>query len=371
MASTFACKKEPSGPNVSADTRPPDPIGDLTVGAVTATSVALSWTAPGDDGAEGTAAGYDLRYAEAEASLDDWTAATLASGEPTPGVAGTLEHFVVGGLRPATHYFFGIRTTDEAGNVSATSDPLVEATTAADPGAVVWREVYRTPSAVNALWGSSADNVYAVAGRGGVYRFDGNTWSALSTGANDQLSSIWGSGPDDVFIVGGFDAVHFNGTRWGSPGQIPLPFVHLTSVWGSAPDDVFVAGSNGGIARFDGTHWTSMSQGSVPDLRAIWGFGPSDIYAVGQCCSDGRGVVLHYDGTTWSTSFDGSAQDFFGVWGSAPDDVYVVGRSGAAFHFDGQSWSRLTLDAGGQILKGVWGRSRDDVYVVGSGDLLL
>lgn len=111
------------------DTIPPARIETLAVTAATATSLALSWTAPGDDGASGHAASYDLRYAispiDGEAA---WAAATQASGEPAPGDAGHVETFTLAGLQSSTTYFLAIRARDDATNVGALSN-VVEATT--------------------------------------------------------------------------------------------------------------------------------------------------------------------------------------------------------------------------------------------------
>ena len=52
-----------SGEDRDNDTLAPAAVTDLAVEAAAGRSVALTWTAPGDDGMFGTASGYDLRYA--------------------------------------------------------------------------------------------------------------------------------------------------------------------------------------------------------------------------------------------------------------------------------------------------------------------
>lgn len=83
-------------------------------------AVTLLWTAPGDDGQVGTAAAYDLRYASDSATVAGWGSATQATGEPAPKAAGTSESFQLN-LSQGT-WWFGLRTRDEAGNESATSN---------------------------------------------------------------------------------------------------------------------------------------------------------------------------------------------------------------------------------------------------------
>lgn len=85
-----------------------------------AVQVALTWTAPGDDGTVGTAAEYDIRYSQDSTVLVAWGAATQATGEPAPLIAGTTQSdtLTVGNGK----WYFAMRTRDEAFNWSLTSN---------------------------------------------------------------------------------------------------------------------------------------------------------------------------------------------------------------------------------------------------------
>lgn len=98
------------------DTTPPDAVTDLAVSNATTHSLTLTWTAPGDDGNNGTATEYDIRYATSNIDNETWEFAIQASGEPAPGPAGSNETFVVDGLTAATTYYFALKTVDDAGN---------------------------------------------------------------------------------------------------------------------------------------------------------------------------------------------------------------------------------------------------------------
>ena len=112
------------------DTTPPDAVTDLATGTASASTVDLSWTAPGDDGATGTATTYDVRYSTSTITEGNWGAASLATGEPSPPqVAGDPETFTVTGLSESTTYFFAIKTSDEVPNESVLSN-VPSATTA-------------------------------------------------------------------------------------------------------------------------------------------------------------------------------------------------------------------------------------------------
>ena len=98
---------------------------------LTATSVTLVWTAPGDDSLSGQATRYDLRWSVSPiATLGDFALATPVSGVPVPSIAGSLESATVFGLTPETNYWFALRTQDESGNLSALSNIVTGATLA-------------------------------------------------------------------------------------------------------------------------------------------------------------------------------------------------------------------------------------------------
>jgi len=101
----------------------------LTASSSAPNSVTLNWTAPGDDGASGQAAFYDIRYSTATITVANWTSASQVSGEPTPKSVGLAETFTVTGLNPSTTYYFAIKTADEVPNWSVLSNVVTKATT--------------------------------------------------------------------------------------------------------------------------------------------------------------------------------------------------------------------------------------------------
>jgi hypothetical protein len=63
------------------------------------------------------------------------------------------------------------------------------------------------------------------------------------------------------------------------------------------------------------------------ELRAVWGSGGNDVWAVG----DG-GTLLHYDGDVWDPQSSPTVNDLYGLWGRAADDVFAVGDYGTILH---------------------------------------
>ncbi|MCU6795149.1 discoidin domain-containing protein [Paenibacillus sp. WQ 127069] len=104
------------------DTTAPAAVTNLSSGNPTSSSIALSWTAPGNDGSVGTATYYDIRYSTSPITEANWASAVQVTGEPTPAIAGTSQSIVINGLSPSTTYYFALKTLDNANNVSTLSN---------------------------------------------------------------------------------------------------------------------------------------------------------------------------------------------------------------------------------------------------------
>lgn len=123
----------------AADTKPPTIPGRLTVGAVTSTTVALSWRASSDFKGGSGIAGYDVFRNGSQIATT--TALT----------------YTATGLAPSTSYSFAVRARDNAGNVSSLTSPVTATTkpatcsaTPATPTGLAVGSVSATT--VNLLW---------------------------------------------------------------------------------------------------------------------------------------------------------------------------------------------------------------------------
>ncbi|TSD01109.1 MAG: subtilase family serine protease [Parcubacteria group bacterium Athens0714_25] len=114
--------------SVLPDITAPANVQDLSMASNQYEAVVLSWTAPGDDGTFGTAASYDLRYSTSQITEENWDEAIQAGNEPVPSVSGTAESVEIKNLGLNTAYYFAIKTTDKAGNVSELSNVAVAST---------------------------------------------------------------------------------------------------------------------------------------------------------------------------------------------------------------------------------------------------
>jgi len=166
--------------------------------------------------------------------------------------------------------------------------------------------------ALKAVWGSGADDVWAVGGATFtiadgplLLHWDGHAWSdqtppaAVGAAATPALNAVWGSGADDVWAVGGSEATvlaggtpipgvieHWDGKAWMS--TIPADVIALEGVWGGGPNDVWAVGGGGAILHFAGAGWSPQTSGAHDALFAVWGSAPDDVWVVGD-----DGAILH------------------------------------------------------------------------------
>jgi len=104
----------------------------------------------------------------------------------------------------------------------------------------------------------------------------------------------------------------------------PLPEGNnLRAFWGSGASDLWAVGDFGTILHWDGSAWASVSSGTTNWLWGIWGSGASDVWAVGF-----SGIILHWDGSAWTSVPSGTTNPLYGVWGSGESDVWAVGGGG-------------------------------------------
>jgi WD40 repeat protein len=110
-------------PPPTGDVTPPSAVTDLAADSVYSGGVTLRWTAPGDDGREGLAARYYLRYAPDSLTAASWATAREAANVPAPRPAGRVERVSITGL-DAGRWCFALRSRDEVPNWSELSNIL-------------------------------------------------------------------------------------------------------------------------------------------------------------------------------------------------------------------------------------------------------
>lgn len=218
---------------------------------------------------------------------------------------------------------------------------------------------------LDAVWGTSSSDIFAVGKTGSIVHFNGSAWGSMTSGTDNILRGVWGSSGSDVWAVGNSGTIiHFDGSDW-SDWSLPGPGApDLWGVWGSSSTNVFFVGSGGNIVHYtDGATWDWRTVGTS-SLYDVWGSSASDVYAVGM-----DGTILHFNGSDWSPITSATSVGLMGVWGSSSSDIFAVGDYGTIVHYN--TSSGVSLGSYGSDLWGIWGSSLNDVYAVGSSGTIL
>lgn len=172
------------------------------------------------------------------------------------------------------------------------------------------------------VWGSSATDAWIVGDRyksGTPYYYTllhttngGTSWTNVgSTKTGGQnLNGIWGSSANDIFAVGaGGTILHCNNGTGGAAAWTAMTSgttEALYGVWGTAANDVYAVGASGTILHYDGISWSAMTSDSERNLYGAWGTSSSNVYVVGE--STGKAsTILHWDGSTWTAVAGGTS----------------------------------------------------------------
>jgi hypothetical protein len=132
----------------------------------------------------------------------------------------------------------------------------------------------------NGIWGSSKYDIYVVSDS--IQHYDGKGWSAQSSGTNNSLIAVWGSGADNVYAVGEGGTIlrsSGNGT-WSA--EVSGTMFDLYSVHGSGADDVWAVGLGVVVHSNGDGKWTTIPLGSTTTQHAVFAISPTNVYVVGN-----------------------------------------------------------------------------------------
>ncbi len=115
------------------DTQRPAPTTSLVATATSTTSIRLTWRSVGDDSLSGTPVSYTVKRSTSTITEGNFAAATTVT-PPSAVAAGTIVTLDVTSLSAGTTYYFAIKTTDDASQVSAISNVAQCATMSAASG---------------------------------------------------------------------------------------------------------------------------------------------------------------------------------------------------------------------------------------------
>ena len=272
-----ACGDDKSSTPSNNDTTPPAAISDLACADSVGDQIVLTWTATGNDGEVGQAAGYDLRFAYEPITEANWASAIAISATPVPPEnSGESEEAVTNDITWWERTYFAIKARDSAGNWSALSNL---ATAVPQPDANL-RLLVRT--------------------RNGAYmiEFDGDTSKFATPASNLEVIG------DNVYFAGGHTVTRY--TKAGVlAGTITLPDTASYLNFCALPDGRFaLLDNNRDVIQFvdaDGA-WIGevpMFDEPGPDLQNVDGIVVGNQLIVSE---SGDGHLLAVDLSTLELS---------------------------------------------------------------------
>jgi len=196
-----------------------------------------------------------------------------------------------------------------------------------------------TTKTLTGVWGCLT-NIFAVGLDGTVLHNDGSPgsdeWTEVDTGDERSLNAVWGTSANDVYAVGTYKGpltsviLHYDGTGWTAMDT--GLWYSMTDIWGTASDSIYVCGEGGTLLHYDGSDWTPIDTGTSRDFTAIWGSSDSDIFLLTDSASTEEDV-LHYTGDEWRWEDAGTHHTLNDIWGTSATDVFAVGDSGTILHY--------------------------------------
>jgi hypothetical protein len=216
-------------------------------------------------------------------------------------------------------------------------------------------------SSYEGVWGTTADNVYAVGSSGQLMHFSG-TWAAEATGTTSLLTSIWGSGASDVHVSVNANVILQSS---GTPTWQRETFdqgVTFKDVWGIETEHVYAVARGALFHRANGGSWESESIAAASTV-AIWGSSATDLYVVADTALGDN--IFHSSGDgSWQPQANTGGY-LYDVWGTGSTRIYAAGSDGVFVSNGGGTWTR-ELDAIGDAVRAVWALSPDEVYACGA-----
>src|SRR4029077_13490073 len=161
-----------------------------------------------------------------------------------------------------------------------------------------------TPIDLHAVWSAGANTALAVGSGGAILQCSSSpsscSYSSVAGGTVPTFRAIWGSSADAVWAVAetgsgtSISGAVFHRTTALGWTEVPVPSgtPGLTGVWTSDPNHVWIVRTGGTLLTWSNGPLKQSTVGSpaltIP-FRGVWGSSPSNVWVAG----DGR--VAHWD----------------------------------------------------------------------------
>lgn len=255
---------------------------------------------------------------------------------------------------------------------------------------------------LRAVWGSSANDVYAVGSAGTIVHYDGKAWetgfpSEPDGSADFPIRSVWLSRPDDVWIADGLRIRH--GTGWMGPAATTWTFYDDNQAGGGVG---FVSGTTDAVwigrsqpSNFNALEWCTGWTGATPiglqglslpnpvygvlavtiprpdELWALSAFTDNAVFRVSRNSGDGGPP----SGWQIDSFAPRTIAPLRGIWASE-NATWVVGEGGNVRRLtEAEAATTQTFELVASPvtvpLNGIYGFADDDVWAVGEESTVL
>ncbi len=176
------------------------------------------------------------------------------------------------------------------------------------------------PTGFTRIWGTAADNVYAVA-RTAVYHRDASGWAPIA--ALSGGTDVFGTAANDVYVLQNTTMWHWDGSMWTSK-TMPKSF---TRGWENSPTDIWLVGFDTPMMHYDGAFFVDASAADA-------------FYSSLPVGTAGEMYTFSSSGHMWRwpTGFGSTPEpltEFFGVndaWVAPDGHVWAAGGAGLLVH---------------------------------------
>jgi hypothetical protein len=237
-----------------------------------------------------------------------------------------------------------------------------------------WTRLDTGQSAGNLWWvfGFPGGPVYMGGDGGTILRYQGGSFTRMTTPGIGTVFGIWGASNSDLWAVGGDPGGQSGGFAWrlsggdtwatapGFPTDLPMTDA-IWKMYGRSASDAWMVGTRGKALHWDGSALALTTTGAGESLFTVHA-DEGGYVAVGGA---GTGVILENTGNGWQNASPSGAAPLVGVCLSA-QAAYAVGQDGAVYTRDATTWSKvhtgLTID---ESFHAVWIDPTGGVWAVG------
>ncbi len=232
-----------------------------------------------------------------------------------------------------------------------------------------------TSADLYAVWGSSPSSLYAVGLGGAIVKFDGTSFSPMTSGTTSTLRAISAPRDNPSRVLAAGDAgtlIELSGTTWKafSPAA---PNFQITGVAANTSGSIYIAGASGNYRRLEGSSWnTPGTYNNNKNLTGI-SFMPGNEE---HFMSGASGLLVRYNPAELIFKYPGqttnTSANLSGVWAGSTA-IYLIGDNGTIVKRNaGNSQDGQVMQSGTSAnLRSVYGANNQTIFVVGDGGTVL